>query len=153
MIHAIQSMNDGSLKEGFRNLEVITQIHHLIDKMLSEGVLPEGSKLGRRNLMGLSKLRRTAIRTELGYLMEYQSDITNWVEDNTQHSGTAVFNCLVAGAVIGASLGYTDTESTALLHLFNTMSSLPSGKARMNLLLDKTALMKQLAADAVTHSR
>ena len=142
----MQSVDSGSLMEGFRNTYVIRDIHHIIDLMIREGVIPEDSKLGVMPMMGLSKFQRTAINTPIPYLWQHQTRIKNWIEDNTPYSANNVFNALLAGAVIGASLGYTVTYSKALRNLYREVRALPSGRARTKLLRDRDECLKVISS-------
>ena len=137
----MKSMNEGSLKDGFQNLNMVGPVHHIIDALVKAGVLPEGARIGRLGFFGLTRFTRTAVSTPVIYLMKYEPEIKNWVEDNTQHNPDDVFNVLLAGAVIGASLGQTATQSDALNSLYRAVAALPSGKAKTKLLSDKATCL------------
>lgn len=144
--HVMLSVDSGSLKEGFRNLSVVRDIHHIINLMVSKGVIPAECKIGRQSMMGLSRFNRTALNTPVAYLWEHQARIRNWVEDNTKYNANDVFNALLAGAVIGASLGYTKTRSQALRNLYTGVRMLPTGKARTKLLADREQCLRLMSS-------
>ena len=135
------SVDSGSLKEGFRNVNVIREIHHIIDLMVMAGVLDE-CKIGKQAMMGLTRFQRTALKTPVPYLWEHQNRIKNWIEDHTHYNANDVFNALLAGAVIGASLGHTETYSKALRNLYTGVQNLPSGKARTKLLANREECLR-----------
>lgn len=143
----MESVNNGSLREGFQNLHIVRHPNVLIDQMVADGALPTDCKIGKTKFMGLSKFQRTAIATPVTYLMQYEGRIHNWIEDHTSHNPIDVFNVLLACAVIGASQGHCNTASAALSALYRTVRELPSGKARTKLLRDKERTLKLISGD------
>lgn len=144
LIMTIESIIDGSLVDGLNNLEAVRQIHRIIDGLVDEGILPDDARIGRESFLGIKSFSRTAIRTPVYYLMEYQEDIEAWVEDHTSHRGIDVFKVLIAAAEIGASMGMTPTQSGVLNVLFPAIRGLPSGQAKMKALRNKDVLLKLL---------
>ena len=144
LIMTIESIIDGSLVDGLDNLEAIRHIHRIIDALVDEGILPDDARIGRESFAGIKSFCRTAIRTPVYYLMEYQEDIEAWVEDNTRHRGSDVFKVLITCAEIGASMGMTPMQSGVLNVFFPALNALPSGQAKMKALRNKDVLLKLL---------
>lgn len=143
----MNSLATQSLAKGFKNIAVIRRPDLMIKMLIDEGILPDESDLGRQKFCDMGYLQRTALAAPIAYLEERQEEIKEWVEDHTEHFPDDVYNVLIAGSVIGASMGYVELASPALSTLYSRVTALPDTGSRSKVLRSKEAMLNLIDAD------
>lgn len=143
----MNSLTTQSLAKGFNNIAVVRRPDLLIKLLIQEGILPDESDIGRQKFCDMGYLERTALMAPIAYLEERQEEIKEWVEDNTEHFPDDVYNVLIAGSVIGASLGYVELSSTALSTLYSRINALPDTNCKTKVLRSKDRVLRLIDAD------
>lgn len=145
--HVQNSMFLQSLAQGFNNISTIYRPDLLIAQLIHEGILPDTAELGRQKFCDLGHLQRTALSAPVSYLMEKEEEIKQWVEDHTPYNPNDVFNVLIGGAMIGASLGVVPLASPTQAKLYSRVNALPDSHTKIKVLRDKDRILKLLSAD------
>ena len=143
----MNSLATQSLAKGFKNIAVIRRPDVLIKLLIEEGILPDESNIGRQKFMGVGYLERTALAAPIAFLEERQERIKEWVEDNTRHFPDDVYNVLIAGSVLGATLGFVEMSSNSLSTLYSRMRALPDTACKTKVLRDKDRMLRLINAD------
>lgn len=143
----MNSLTSQSLAKGFKNISVIRRPDVLIQLLVNEGILPEEAELGRQRFCDMGYLERTALSAPISYLMENEERIKEWVEDNTEHFPDDVFNVLIGGAIIGASLGAVPLASPTLRTLYSRINALPDTASKTKVLRQKDRVLALISAE------
>ena len=110
------------VRDGCNNLHTIHRPDAIIEGLIESGILPATALVGR---LQVGSLIRTGCAVEIAYLVEYENDIKDWVEDNTDHKADDVFNVLGIGAVLALFSNKTTARSELLREVAPVISALP----------------------------
>ena len=110
------------VRDGCNNIHTIHRPDLIIEGLIKAGILRPDALVGR---LQLGSLIRTGCAVEIAYLAEYENDIKDWVEDNTEHSADDVFNVLGIGALLALFNNKTTARSELLRDLAPVISALP----------------------------
>ena len=110
------------VRDGCMNLHTIHRPDAIIDGLIEASILPATALVGR---LKLGSLIRTGCAVEMAYLVDYENDIKDWIEDNTEHSADDVFNVLGVGAILALFNNKITAHSELLRDVAPVIAALP----------------------------
>ena len=123
------TMVNMSVKEGCKNIDVVRRPDYYIRRLVKAGILPQEAVVGQ---LKFGAIVRTGCAVNIGYLVDYENDIKDFIEDYTDGNAEDVFNVMGIGSVIALFNNMTKAESELLKDVSPVVVSLP---ARMQQLL------------------
>jgi hypothetical protein len=109
------------------NAHIIHRPDIYIKRMIADSILPSNAYQGR---MTFGNLSRTVCVVRPEYLIEYEDQIVNWMEDNIDEteknapSPRALYNALATGCMIAAFNGLVEFRSPQLKDLAPVIAKL-----------------------------
>ena len=110
------------VRDGCRNLHTVQRPDAIIAALIKGAILPPSALVGK---LQFGSLIRTGCAVDISYLVQYELEIKDWVEDNTNYNADDVFNVLGIGSVLALFNNKINARSELLRDIGPVIASLP----------------------------
>jgi hypothetical protein len=121
---ALRSLCEKSVQRGHNNDVIYTDIHHIINALSAQNLLPNECYLGRMAFCGIKRFTRAAIDCDMLYITDSQEDIKQWCLDHWL-CPEEILKVLTFSSANASSNGMVHTYSNTLRRSFKILNALP----------------------------
>jgi len=115
-------MVNNCVRDAHYNSATILRPDALIKQLKDAGMFDDDAILGR---VKFGAITRTALNVEMNYLLQYEEEIKDFIEDNTKHHADDAYAVLCFGVILAGMQGIVKFESPVLADLQAIVSKLP----------------------------